>query len=95
MPRHDIIESIVAMDGDVISMECSRSRMELLSAFRRVHYPNEIGPGVYDIHSPRVPEGKEIEPLLESPCRSSLRSRCGSTRIVASRLATGKRSAQL
>ena len=53
---NDIIESIVRMDADVISIECSRSRMELLDAFSRVHYPNEIGPGVYDIHSPRVPE---------------------------------------
>jgi 5-methyltetrahydropteroyltriglutamate--homocysteine methyltransferase len=61
---NDIIESIVRMDADVISIECSRSRMELLDAFYRVHYPNEIGPGVYDIHSPRVPDGKEIETLL-------------------------------
>lgn len=61
---NDIIEAIMRMDADVISMECSRSRMELLDAFSRVHYPNEIGPGVYDIHSPRVPELKEIEELL-------------------------------
>jgi 5-methyltetrahydropteroyltriglutamate--homocysteine methyltransferase len=52
------------MDADVISIECSRSRMELLDAFHRVRYPNEIGPGVYDIHSPRVPESGEIENLL-------------------------------
>ena len=61
---NDIIDSIVKMDADVISIECSRSRMELLDAFHRVHYPNEIGPGVYDIHSPRVPERSEIENLL-------------------------------
>jgi 5-methyltetrahydropteroyltriglutamate--homocysteine methyltransferase len=61
---NDIIDSIVRMDADVISIECSRSRMELLDAFHRVHYPNEIGPGVYDIHSPRVPEDAEIENLL-------------------------------
>ncbi|HEX3942048.1 MAG TPA: 5-methyltetrahydropteroyltriglutamate--homocysteine S-methyltransferase [Acidobacteriaceae bacterium] len=61
---NDIIDSIVAMDADVISIECSRSRMELLDAFHRVRYPNEIGPGVYDIHSPRVPENAEIETLL-------------------------------
>ena len=61
---NDMIESIVSMDADVISMECSRSRMELLDAFYRVRYPNEIGPGVYDIHSPRIPEPKEIEKLL-------------------------------
>jgi len=61
---NDIIDSIVKMDADVISIECSRSRMELLDAFRRVRYPNEIGPGVYDIHSPRVPANEEIENLL-------------------------------
>jgi 5-methyltetrahydropteroyltriglutamate--homocysteine methyltransferase len=61
---NDIIDSIVRMDADVISIECSRSRMELLDAFHRVRYPNEIGPGVYDIHSPRVPEGGEMESLL-------------------------------
>lgn len=61
---NDIIDSIVRMDADVISIECSRSRMELLDAFHRVRYPNEIGPGVYDIHSPRVPESGEIEDLL-------------------------------
>ena len=61
---NDIIDSIVNMDADVISIECSRSRMELLDAFHRVRYPNEIGPGVYDIHSPRVPEKHEMEELL-------------------------------
>jgi 5-methyltetrahydropteroyltriglutamate--homocysteine methyltransferase len=61
---NDMIDSIVRMDADVISMECSRSRMELLDAFHRVRYPNEIGPGVYDIHSPRVPEDGEMEGLL-------------------------------
>jgi 5-methyltetrahydropteroyltriglutamate--homocysteine methyltransferase len=61
---NDIIDSIVKMDADVISIECSRSRMELLDAFHRVRYPNEIGPGVYDIHSPRVPGKAEIEALL-------------------------------
>ena len=61
---NDIIDSIVRMDADVISIECSRSRMELLDAFRRVRYPNEIGPGVYDIHSPRVPQDEEIANLL-------------------------------
>jgi len=61
---NDIIEAVGAMDADVISMETSRSRMELLSAFRRYRYPNEIGPGVYDIHSPRVPAREEMETLL-------------------------------
>lgn len=61
---NDIIDSIVAMDADVISIECSRSRMELLDVFRRIRYPSEIGPGVYDIHSPRVPAEGEIRALL-------------------------------
>lgn len=61
---NDIMDAIVAMDADVISIECSRSRMELLDAFRRVHYPNEIGPGVYDVHSPRIPGKEEINTLL-------------------------------
>ena len=61
---NDIIESIGDMDADVISMETSRSQMELLNAFIRYRYPNEIGPGVYDIHSPRVPSRDEIEALL-------------------------------
>ncbi len=62
---NDIIESIAAMDADVISIETSRSQMELLDAFVKFRYPNEIGPGVYDIHSPRVPLGEEIEALLK------------------------------
>ena len=61
---NDIIEAVGAMDADVISMETSRSRMELLDTFRRYPYPNEIGPGVYDIHSPRVPSQEEMEALL-------------------------------
>ena len=55
-----IIEAIAALDADVLSIEASRSDMELLGAFARFRYPNEIGPGVYDIHSPRVPEIEEI-----------------------------------
>lgn len=53
---NDIIQSIAAMDADVITIETSRSNMELLKAFEDFHYPNDIGPGVYDIHSPNVPE---------------------------------------
>jgi 5-methyltetrahydropteroyltriglutamate--homocysteine methyltransferase len=53
------------MDADVISIETSRSRMELLGAFVKFRYPNEIGPGVYDIHSPRVPDRREMVELLE------------------------------
>ena len=52
---NDIIDAIAAMDADVITIETSRSQMELLDAFETFRYPNEIGPGVYDIHSPRVP----------------------------------------
>ena len=52
------------MDADVISIETSRSAMELLDAFVSFKYPNEIGPGVYDIHSPRVPKQAEMENLL-------------------------------
>ncbi|MDJ1157711.1 5-methyltetrahydropteroyltriglutamate--homocysteine S-methyltransferase [Chelatococcus sp. SYSU_G07232] len=61
---NDIIDAIAAMDADVISIETSRSKMELLDAFRTFKYPNEIGPGVYDIHSPRVPETVEMTQLL-------------------------------
>jgi 5-methyltetrahydropteroyltriglutamate--homocysteine methyltransferase len=61
---NDIIKSIGEMDADVISIETSRSQMELLEAFANFKYPNEIGPGVYDIHSPRVPTQKEMEDLL-------------------------------
>jgi 5-methyltetrahydropteroyltriglutamate--homocysteine methyltransferase len=61
---NDIIGAIGAMDADVISIETSRSKMELLDAFKTYKYPNEIGPGVYDIHSPRVPEIGEMTDLL-------------------------------
>ena len=61
---NDIIKAIADMDADVISIETSRSQMELLNAFVNFKYPNEIGPGVYDIHSPRVPSIKEMEDLL-------------------------------
>ncbi|MFL9812077.1 5-methyltetrahydropteroyltriglutamate--homocysteine S-methyltransferase [Stutzerimonas sp. VN223-3] len=62
---NDVIESIAAMDADVITIETSRSQMELLEAFRAFDYPNDIGPGVYDIHSPRVPDTHEMVQLLE------------------------------
>ncbi|MBO9691615.1 5-methyltetrahydropteroyltriglutamate--homocysteine S-methyltransferase [Chryseobacterium sp.] len=61
---NDIIENIADMDADVITIECSRSQMELLNAFADFKYPNEIGPGVYDIHSPRVPSKEEMIGLL-------------------------------
>jgi 5-methyltetrahydropteroyltriglutamate--homocysteine methyltransferase len=62
---NDIIGSIADMDADVITIETSRSQMELLDAFSAFNYPNEIGPGVYDIHSPRVPTVDEMLSLLE------------------------------
>ncbi|MBK0370618.1 5-methyltetrahydropteroyltriglutamate--homocysteine S-methyltransferase [Flavobacterium agrisoli] len=62
---NDIIQNIADMDADVITIECSRSQMELLDVFADFKYPNEIGPGVYDIHSPRVPSRSEMVYLLE------------------------------
>ena len=61
---NDIIESVAGMDADVITIETSRSDMELLQAFEDFEYPNEIGPGVYDIHSPNVPSVEQIVSLL-------------------------------
>ncbi|MGJ1203732.1 5-methyltetrahydropteroyltriglutamate--homocysteine S-methyltransferase [Sphingobacterium lactis] len=61
---NDIIQDIAAMDADVITIETSRSQMELLDAFADFKYPNDIGPGVYDIHSPRVPSTEEMVNLL-------------------------------
>lgn len=66
---NDILDSIAALDADVITIETSRSRMELLEAFRDFEYPNGIGPGVYDIHSPRVPGVEEMVALLERAAR--------------------------
>ncbi|OCP00028.1 5-methyltetrahydropteroyltriglutamate--homocysteine S-methyltransferase [Ensifer sp. LC13] len=62
---NDIMAAIAAMDADVISIESSRSKMELLGAFTDEAYPNEIGPGVYDIHSPRMPDVTEMVHLIE------------------------------
>ena len=61
---NDIIAAIGDMDADVISIETARSKMELLGAFAEYRYPAEIGPGVYDIHSPRVPTVEEMTELL-------------------------------
>ncbi|AKA38515.1 5-methyltetrahydropteroyltriglutamate--homocysteine S-methyltransferase [Yersinia ruckeri] len=61
---NDIMDSIAALDADVITIETSRSDMELLESFKDFDYPNEIGPGVYDIHSPNVPSVEWIEALL-------------------------------
>jgi 5-methyltetrahydropteroyltriglutamate--homocysteine methyltransferase len=62
---NDILPAITDLDADVISIETSRSQMELLEALVDFNYPNEIGPGVYDIHSPRIPSTEEIVCLLE------------------------------
>lgn len=61
---NDIIEAIAHMDADVITIETSRSDMELLDAFRNFEYPNDIGPGVYDIHSPNIPDKQHIINLM-------------------------------
>ncbi|WP_407175779.1 5-methyltetrahydropteroyltriglutamate--homocysteine S-methyltransferase [Bradyrhizobium sp. STM 3562] len=61
---NDIIDAIAAMDADVISIETSRSKMALLDAFKAYKYPNGIGPGIYDIHSPRIPEPEEMKNLI-------------------------------
>jgi 5-methyltetrahydropteroyltriglutamate--homocysteine methyltransferase len=62
---NEILDAIAEMDADVISIEASRSGMELLNAFREFNYPNDVGPGVYDIHSPEVPVKEEIVSLIE------------------------------
>ncbi|WP_089688003.1 5-methyltetrahydropteroyltriglutamate--homocysteine S-methyltransferase [Catalinimonas alkaloidigena] len=66
---NDILDAIAALDADVITVETSRSQMELLEAFAAFAYPNEIGPGVYDIHSPRVPTAEEMQALMEKAAR--------------------------
>jgi len=65
----DIIEEIGRMDADVLSIEASRSQLELLDTFVTYHYPNEIGPGIYDIHSPRVPSTAEFQETLRNILR--------------------------
>ncbi|HMI76961.1 MAG TPA: 5-methyltetrahydropteroyltriglutamate--homocysteine S-methyltransferase, partial [Buchnera sp. (in: enterobacteria)] len=62
---NDIMDAIVALDADVITIETSRSDMELLDFFKKFKYPNAIGPGVYDIHSPNIPTVLWIEQLLK------------------------------
>lgn len=66
---NDIIQNIADLDADVITIECSRSQMELLNAFSDFNYPNDIGPGVYDIHSPRVPSKEEMVDLIEKAAK--------------------------
>ncbi len=66
---NDVFQAIAAMDADVITIETSRSDMELLEAFEAFDYPNDIGPGVYDIHSPRVPDTVEMINLLRKAAK--------------------------
>ncbi|MEC4725144.1 5-methyltetrahydropteroyltriglutamate--homocysteine S-methyltransferase [Shewanella sp. D64] len=71
---NETIAAIAAMDADVITIETSRSRMELLTAFEDFEYPNEIGPGVYDIHTPNIPSVDEMVTLIEkAACKIPLR----------------------
>lgn len=80
---NDIIASIADMDADVITIETSRSNMELLDAFDNFNYPNEIGPGVYDIHSPNIPTQNHIVKLMKKaaeripPARLWVNPDCG------------------
>jgi len=62
---NDIIGAIARMDADVITIETSRSAMELLDAFKGFEYPNDIGPGVYDIHSPNIPQAEQVIDLMK------------------------------
>ncbi|RYZ54457.1 MAG: 5-methyltetrahydropteroyltriglutamate--homocysteine S-methyltransferase [Proteobacteria bacterium] len=66
---NDIIEAVGDMDADAVSIETSRSKMELLGAFADYKYPNEVGPGVYDIHSPRIPTEDEMVDLLRAAAK--------------------------
>ncbi|MFZ0218587.1 MAG: 5-methyltetrahydropteroyltriglutamate--homocysteine S-methyltransferase [Candidatus Aquirickettsiella sp.] len=66
---NDVIAAIAALDADVITLESSRSKMELLQAFENFSYPNEIGPGIYDIHSPRIPTSDEMIQQLKLALR--------------------------
>ncbi|PPI88365.1 5-methyltetrahydropteroyltriglutamate--homocysteine S-methyltransferase [Candidatus Pantoea edessiphila] len=66
---NDIMDSIAALDADVITIETSRSNMDLLKCFESFEYPNEIGPGVYDIHSPNIPSVESIKNLLRQAAK--------------------------
>jgi 5-methyltetrahydropteroyltriglutamate--homocysteine methyltransferase len=66
----DIIEAIAEMDADVLLVEGARSGMRILDLFRRCPYPGDVGFGVYDVHSPRVPGTEEIEALLRQALRA-------------------------
>ena len=87
----DILEAVAEMDADVLSIETSRSKMELLLDFGHFRYPNDVGPGVYDIHSPRVPTRAEMEACSCGRPRSFRPVACGRIRIVVSRRAAGRK----
>jgi 5-methyltetrahydropteroyltriglutamate--homocysteine methyltransferase len=70
-----ILDAAKRMDADVISLEAARSEMELLDAFADKDYPNSIGPGVYDVHSPQVPSSEEVETLVNKALRVFRRDR--------------------
>ena len=80
---NQILSSIGAMDADVLSIETARSQMELLAGFANYRYPNQIGPGVYDIHAPRVPTTGEMVALMKRaarhlpPCQLWVNPDCG------------------
>ena len=63
------MDAVASLDADVISMEASRSHLELFESFAAIGYPNEIGPGVYDIHSPRIPSPKEMKETIQGATR--------------------------
>ncbi|MCF6345273.1 MAG: 5-methyltetrahydropteroyltriglutamate--homocysteine S-methyltransferase, partial [Thiomicrorhabdus sp.] len=67
---NDIIEAVAAMDADVITIETSKSQMKLLQAFVDFEYPNEIGPGVYDIHSPNIPTTDSMANLIRKAVKN-------------------------
>lgn len=67
---NDIIEAVAKMDADVITIETSKSQMKLLDAFVDFSYPNEIGPGVYDIHSPNIPTTEQMVDLIEKAAQN-------------------------
>jgi len=66
---NDIIEAIGRLEADVISVEASRSKMELLGTFEQYQYPGDIGPGIYDIHSPNIPSQVEMETLISKAAK--------------------------
>ncbi len=80
---NDIISAIAQMDADVITIEASRSDMELLDAFVDFHCPNDIGPGVYGIHSPNLPRKSRSCSACGRPPAAFRPNACGSIRTAA------------